>query len=117
MASGKAIDTVLTSVAWKPHRTVIVPRREFGGKSFVRLHTFNLHKTYGTWYPSPRFFMIPLEHADQIGRAIIGAAHGKALDGPPAWWEGFQEAYTRRVATEPESSPPPDATSDSTVPS
>ena len=89
----RATDEVLTFVPWKKHRTVIVTHREFGGKEFVRLHTFNRHRTFGTWYPSPRFFMIPMEHADQIGKAIIAAAHGEISGEEPEWWAEFQEAY------------------------
>ncbi len=89
----RAVDKVLTTAAWKKHRTVIVSRREFGGRSFIRLHTFNRHRTFGSWYPSPRFFMVPFEHADQIGQAIIAAAHGEVSGEEPEWWGDFQEAY------------------------
>ncbi len=52
-------------------------RRERNGHQYVRCHTFNRHQIKKIWYPSPRFYMVPVDCAEELGKAIIAAARGE----------------------------------------
>ena len=70
----ETVDEFIAAVTWDDHRTVTVHRRRHGGRTYVRLRTWNCHLVLGVWYPSPRYFVIPLEHAEELARAILSAA-------------------------------------------
>ena len=89
----ETIDTFLAAVPWTKNRTVIIYLREHGGRRYVRLRTFCRHREKGCWYPSRRFFMVPLECAPDLGRAILAAAKGKPFGPQPEWWADFEKQY------------------------
>ena len=60
---------------------------------YVRLRTFNKHRTKDCWYPTKRFYMIPLDSAAALGEAIVAASKGKPCGPEPKWWTGFEEQY------------------------
>ena len=93
----ETIDTFLAAVPWTKRRTVIIYLREHGGRRYVRLRTFNRHQVKGCWYPAPRFFMVPIEHAPDLGRAILSAAQGKPFGTEPEWYRDFEKQYERRA--------------------
>ena len=72
-------DTFIAAVPWGEWRQVLVFRREHGGKSYVRLRTWNKHRTKHVWYPTERFFVVPLAGAKALADAISAAARGEAL--------------------------------------
>ena len=41
------------------------------------LRTFNRHQIKKVWYPSPRFYMVSVDCAEELGKAIIAAARGE----------------------------------------
>lgn len=87
------VDTFMASVPWTKNRTVIVYLREHTGRRYIRLRTFNRHQIKGCWYPSPRFFTVPIEHAERLGNSIAEAAKGKPFGSEPDWWAEFEEQY------------------------
>ncbi len=64
---------------------------ERGGLEYVRLRTFNRHKTKGCWYPSPRYFVVPMEVAEILADAITLASWGEQSSDPPDWWHNFEK--------------------------
>jgi len=87
-----AVDRIMGFVRWTKNRTVIIHRRSHAGREYIRLHTFNRHKTKNCWYPGKRFYMIPLASAERLGRAIIAAARDQS--GPmPEWYPTFEKQY------------------------
>ena len=89
----RTVDTFLAAVPWTKRRTVIIYLREHGGRRYVRLRTFNKHRTKGCWYPAPRFYTVPIERAAALGEAIIAASKGEPFGPQPEWWEEFEEQY------------------------
>jgi len=89
----ETVDKFLAAVPWTKHRTVIVYLREHGARRYVRLRTFNKHRTKGMWYPSPRFYMVPMDRAADLGRAIIEASRGRPFGPQPEWWADFEKQY------------------------
>lgn len=87
------VDTFLAAVPWTKHRTVIVYLREHGERRYVRLRTFNKHRTKGCWYPAPRFYTVPIDRAEDLGRAIIEASRGRTFGVQPEWWADFEKQY------------------------
>ena len=64
------IDTFLGAVPWTGRRTIVVSMGEHCGRRFVRLRTFNQNKTKGHWYLTKRYFTVPIECAETLGKAI-----------------------------------------------
>jgi len=89
----ETVDTFLAAVPWTKRRTVVIYLREHGGRRYVRLRTFNKHRVKGCWYPTKRFYMVPLESAEALGNAIIAASKGKPFDHQPDWWADFEKQY------------------------
>ena len=87
------VDTFLAAVPWTEHRTVIVYLREHGARRYVRLRTFNKHRVKGMWYPSPRFYMVPIDCAENLAQAIFAAAGGRPCGPQPEWWTDFEKQY------------------------
>lgn len=85
-------DTLMASVPWGNWRSVLVYRRQHAGRTWLRLRTFNKHRTKGCWYPSPRFFVVPIEHAEDLANAILAAAGGEQ-EPAPDWYAGFMKQY------------------------
>ena len=95
MKISQTVDTFIDSIQWSDNRAVLVHRREHGGREYVRFRTWNRHKTKGVWYPSPRFFVIPMDCAEALGRAILDGADG--VQGTiPDWYEEFEREYKAR---------------------
>ena len=88
-----ASDTFMAAVPWTKNRMVVVYRRERNGREYVRCRTFNRHQIKKVWYPSPRFYMVPVDCAEELGKAIIAAARGEKYGQPPGWWFDFLKQY------------------------
>ena len=59
----------------------------------VRCRTFNRHQVKKIWHPSPRFYMVPVDCAEELGKAIIAAARGEQYGQVPGWWYDFEKQY------------------------
>ena len=92
------VDEFIAAVPWTKNRQVLVFRRTHGGRSYVRLRTFNRHKTKGCWYPTSRCFVVPEECAFDLAEAIQAAAEGDAVDAPPDWFHDFEKQYEQYQA-------------------
>ena len=88
-----ATDTFMAAVEWTKNRTVVAFRRERNGREYVRCRTFNRHQIKKVWYPAPRFYMVPVDCAEELGKAIIAAARGEKYGQPPGWWFDFLKQY------------------------
>ena len=86
-------DELVAAVPWGRWRSVLVYRRQHAGRTWVRLRTFNKHRTKGCWYPSPRFFVVPQQSASDAAKAIEAAAGGKKKDSEPDWYGVFEAQY------------------------
>ena len=56
---------------------MLVYRRQHGGREWVRLRTWNKHRHKHVWYPTKRFFTIPIDCARELGGAIAEATGGR----------------------------------------
>ncbi len=81
---------------WTKNRMVVVFRRERNGREYVRCRTFNRHQIKKIWYPSPRFYMVPVNCAEELGKAIIAAARGEQYGQVPAAGGTISTSSTRR---------------------
>lgn len=98
-------DELVVTVPWGRWRSVLVYRRQHSGRTWVRMRTFNKHRTNGHWYPSPRFFVVPLECAAGLAEAIAAAASGEVRRPEPDWYRDFEREYAaRRAAVSPNAS-------------
>jgi len=95
-------DTLMATVPWGNWRAVLVYERRHAGRTWLRLRTFNLHRTKGCWYPSPRFFVIPMEFAADLASAIDAAAQGEQ-EPEPSWYAGFEDQYKSKAILGPKS--------------
>ena len=73
----ETVDEFMAAVPWDEWRTVLVYRRQHGGRTYIRLRTWNKHRRFGSWYPSDRFFIIPIGNAGLLADAIQAAAEGR----------------------------------------
>jgi len=88
-------DTLTATVPWGRWRAVLGHERRHAGRTWLRLRTFNKHRTKGCWYPSPRFFVVPMEHAANLAEAIDSAARGEC-EIEPEWFREFEAQYVAR---------------------
>ena len=77
-------------------------RRQHAGRIWLRLRTFNKHRTKGCWYPSPRFFVVPLDCAAGLAEAIAAGASGKQLGPEREWYADFEKQYAARLRSKDE---------------
>ncbi|UCE58256.1 MAG: hypothetical protein JSU63_12525 [Phycisphaerales bacterium] len=97
------LDTVKTFIKAVPFgrgnwRTVIVESNEHGGRRFIHLRTFNKHRTKLAWYPTRRFFTIPIENARDLSEALRDAAAGWTSEKPD--WLVERDSAQRTEAPE-----------------
>ena len=92
----ETVDTFLGCVPWTKNRVVIVYLREHGRRRFIRLRTFNRHREKGCWYPTKRVFIVPIDRAPALGKAIIAASKGRTFGDMPEWFPAFEEQYQER---------------------
>ena len=59
----------------------------------MKLSTFAKNRKQGYWYLTKQYYMVPIECAAALGKAIIAASKGRPFGDPPAWWENFQNKY------------------------
>ena len=90
------VDTFIGAVPWGERRKVLVFYREHGGRSYVRLRTWNRHRTRGLWYPTKRFFVIPVEHVEALAETLRAAARGTPIEKKPRWYEARERADQKR---------------------
>lgn len=90
---GKYVGDLMGFVESTRNRSVVVFRRSYGDRTFIRMRVFNRHKERGFWYPSPRSFHVHQTCARQVGEAIICAADGVDYCQPPEWWAEFEAQY------------------------
>ena len=90
------VDTFIKAIPWGKSRSVLVYHRRHGARSYVRIRTWNLHRTKGVWYPSRRFFVVPFEHAADLGDAMFEARFG-VFSEKPAWLIAREEEEERRI--------------------
>lgn len=92
----ETVDEFVACVPWGNWRAVTVYRRQHGGREWVRLRTWNKHRHKHVWYPSKRFFVIPMDDAENLADAIRSAATGGSSD-KPDWLIQREEAETKRI--------------------
>ncbi len=103
---GPAVDQFMAAVPWTKNRMVIIYHRRHAGRNYIRLRTFNRHQVKGCWYPAPRFYMVPIAHAEELGSAIIAASRGQSRGPAPEWWADFEKQYAALPRGKPSTSEP-----------
>ncbi len=88
------VDTFIAAVPWGESRKVLVFRREHGGRAYTRLRTWNRHTESGFWYPTDRFFVVPVGNTQPLADAIVAAARGDPIERKPSWYKA-REDYDR----------------------
>ncbi len=94
-------DELVAAVPWGRWRSVLVYRRQHAGRTWIRLRTFNKHRIKEYWYPSRRYFVVPLDCALNLAEAITAAASGKRLGPEPDWYRNFEKQYAARQRSSP----------------
>jgi len=92
-------DELVGYVEWAPNRQVLVFKRAYGDRAFVRTRVFNRHKQHGFWYPSPRSFHVNQDCAEELGEAISCAGRGEPYCPDPDWRPEFAEQYASKGKT------------------
>ena len=85
-------DELMGFAEWTKNQHVLVFRRTYADREFIRVRVFDRHQKHGFWYPSPRSFHVGLDCARELGLTIAGAAIGE-LPVVPDWWAEFEEQY------------------------
>lgn len=85
MSITETVEHFIACVPWGPNRVVLVYHRTHGGRSYVRFRTWNQHKERHFWYPTKRFFVVPLGSAGVLSDAIRAAITKQPMDAEPPW--------------------------------
>ena len=89
-------DKFIAAVPWGKWRVALVFRREHGGRTYVRIRTWNRHRDRLVWYPTKRFYVIPVAEADALADAIKAAARDEPLAKKPKWYAAREKADRER---------------------
>ena len=89
----KAINIFRSEVRLTDNRTAIICLRAYGKHRYVQIRTYNRQKTEGFWYPTKRSYTVPLDHAEELGKAIIAASKREMFGSRPDWWTEFERQY------------------------
>ena len=98
------VDQFIAAVPWGKWRTVLVYLRKHGGRSWIRLRTWNKHRKKLVWYPTKRYFVIPIEDADSLANAIRAAVRRNPSP-KPDWLvrrERLERLHLERLQLPPE---------------
>ena len=90
-------DKFICAVPWSDTRTVLVHRRVHGWREYVRFRTWNRHHDKGVWYPSRRFFIIPIANASALADALFDAL-GESPSAKPDWLIAREQAEEEQLA-------------------
>ena len=90
---GEYKDELISWVEWTPNRNVLVFRRDYADRSFVRARVFYRHLNEGFWYPGPRSFHVNQDCAEELGEVISCAGRDEQYCHPPGWWDEFEAQY------------------------
>ena len=97
-------DQFIAAVPWGRWRSVLVYLRQHGGRRWVRLRTWNRHRKKLVWYPTKRYFVVPIEDADSLANAIKAAA--RCNPSPKPDWlvrrERLERKHLARLQLPPE---------------
>jgi len=97
-------DTFIAAVPWGDWRQVLVFRREHGGRTYIRVRTWNRHRKKRVWYPTKRFYVIPVADAEALAEAIKAAAQNAPLAKKPNWYAAREmsdrQRYEKLLATD-----------------
>lgn len=89
-------DEFVACVPWGQWRAVTVYRRRHGGRTWVRFRTWNKHRKKLVWYPTKRYFVVPIEHAVDLAGALCAAAGGLS-QATPEWLTEFHASQLGRL--------------------
>ena len=88
------VDKFIAAVPWGKWRAVLLYLRQHGGREWVRLRTWDKHRKKLVWYPTKRYFVIPIEDAEALANAIKAAARDNPSPKPD--WLVRRERLERR---------------------
>ena len=94
------VDSFVSSVPWDKRRTVLVHRTKHKGRLYIRFRTWNRHKKLHVWYPTKRFYVIPVAEAEALAEAIKAAAQNAPLAKKPKWYAAREMADRERADRE-----------------
>ncbi len=84
------VDHFVACVPWGRWRAVTIYRRIHAGREFARLRTWNFHRTKHVWYPTNRYFVIPVDCVSELAGALLAVANGQVGEKPD--WLAEREA-------------------------
>ncbi len=83
----KAVEQFITSIPAGDDRALLVFRREYRGRAYVRMRFWNRHRELRVWYPNrgrTRALVLPIELATALAEALEDAVSGRSS--PPQDW-------------------------------
>ena len=92
-------DCFVAAVPWGKSRVVTVYRRVHAGRMWIRFRTWNRHRKLDVWYPTKRFFVVPIERAVELAGALCAAAGG-IENREPEWLVEFQRANLEQLKSQ-----------------
>ena len=75
-------------------RAIVVKLRDYENETFLQIHTWNLHRKSGDWYPSRREVQMPLEIADGLVEGVQKAMSDSQSE-KPKWLREGEARYER----------------------
>ena len=78
---------------WGQWVAIMVHVGQHQGHEYVRMRRWNRHRKKDRWYPTRRYFAIPVDHAEGLADVLRAAAHGEPLGNEPDWLDEFREEY------------------------
>ncbi len=92
------LDTFIAEVPAGMNRSILVYRRQHGGREFIRWRYWHRHRQHEFWYPDKhRSFVVPLDVAPGLANALEQAASGQSSQ-MPDWLAKIEASREYRLA-------------------
>ena len=77
------------------HKVILVYRRKHLSRRYVRMRVWSLHKEKLVWYPTRRYFVVPLIAVELLGQLIYHGADMQPVT-KPDWLKAHETANEPR---------------------
>lgn len=78
----ETVDEFVHAMPIGRRRTIVVHRRYHGGRVYLRMRTWNKHQKSGHWYPTKRYFVLPLQYGQYFHLVLRAATEGYGFSKP-----------------------------------
>ncbi len=87
----ETVDEFVACVPWGKWVAILIYKRMHAGRVWLTMRRWNRHRKKLCWYPTKRYFVVPMADASGLATAILSGVNGK-FEAKPDWLVEREEA-------------------------